>query len=97
MSTIPRTAEPGRRRHGDDHLIHLMLAHQLRDRLTVPQHPYALDQHAVLVRIVVHESDRHQAGLRVGPQLAQDQRAGLAGARDQHALLSTSGAYAGLR
>jgi hypothetical protein len=72
--------------HGNDDLVDVVLAGQVRDALAAAQDAHALEQHAVFERVIVHKAGGDQAGLRVLAQLAQHHRAGLARAGDQDVL-----------
>ncbi|MEJ2292310.1 MAG: hypothetical protein P8Y05_11435 [Deinococcales bacterium] len=73
------------RRHRDEDLVDLALAHDGTDVAQRAQHGHAGDAHALLVGGIVDEADGVHAGLGVAEQLADGLRAGLAGPDDQHA------------
>ena len=88
---MTRTTPPATRRHRNDHLVDTPRLHGFGSSDSAPEHRHAVDPLADLDRVIVEKADRVHAQPRIPLHLADDHRAGGAGAGDQHALARSAG------
>src|SRR5205814_7759862 len=73
-------------RRRNQYLLNLLLGDDFSERSVSTKNAEAVNQLAMLVRIIVHKTDRRIAQFSIIQQLAQQQFTGIAGAIDQDAL-----------